>query len=615
MNRIVGGAILGVVLAGSFAASSSVAALLARDGLSGLDAVFVLMVMITAPGALLNLAWLVLMPRLGEHRSRIHCLLRLPDPVPALGIIVPVFKEDMERVAGRLAASWQSLVAAEPALAARTLFCVLSDSPADCEVFERAALTTTCGSAGMPLHYRRRTENKYAKPGNVHEFLSSPVGQCFDIIVGFDADSMMTGGAISRLVRVLGHPDNQDVAIVQSYTLIRRPGTLLSAIDGWSKTHTGMVPGVVMSRLLGGGNYFGHNYAARPDLLQRASDRVLAQPIRSLFAGLNGYIRSHDLAEGVALSEMGCRIVLDDQVTGSYEETPNTFAEYVARETRWLRGSLQHLVGGWVRRGRLPQWFVLVQCVYQHLSCAAAMVGLLTSLLILSRGDAFMGTTAPNWHAEQRAAVWAYVPTPLVLLAFAAACFMLPPAVSYAWNARRRARRANGALRAWLMLEQLPELVFAQLYGLFVGPLMATVIAMASLRVLLRRGAWQAHRDGAYVLTSAVRDLIPVWLLGAAILSFAAGQPSELRPFLLVVGVPLFISPVTAMLISSRRVLKLIQNLGLFSAEDRDFADTRPVRAPVPALPRSMALVDIVPRGTDYQRQARSSDVTTNAGE
>ena len=95
---------------------------------------------------------------------------------------------------------------------------------------------------------------------------------------------------------------------------------------------------------------------------------------------------------------------------------------------------------------------------------------------------------------------------------------------------------------------------------------------------------------------------------------FAAIQPLELRPFLLVVGVPLFISPLTATITSSWRILKFVQRLGMFADDQAAPTEIRLERASVSSLPRSTALADVIVDGTGFQHP-RSSKVTSSPPE
>ena len=56
------------------------------------------------------------------------------------------------------------------------------------------------------LHYRRRTANTGFKAGNLRDFCSA-WGRSFELMLPLDADSLMSGEAILRLVRIMqAHP-------------------------------------------------------------------------------------------------------------------------------------------------------------------------------------------------------------------------------------------------------------------------------------------------------------------------------------------------------------------------------------------------------------------------
>ncbi|GAA3259549.1 hypothetical protein GCM10020258_21430 [Sphingomonas yabuuchiae] len=54
----------------------------------------------------------------------------------------------------------------------------------------------------MPLHYRRRTENKGRKPGNVAEWIRN-YGGGYDFMLMLDADSLMGGDTIVGMAQIM----------------------------------------------------------------------------------------------------------------------------------------------------------------------------------------------------------------------------------------------------------------------------------------------------------------------------------------------------------------------------------------------------------------------------
>ncbi len=573
MNTRVRNSLLWLVPAGSVGLGAVLFHLLGRDGLTIADWLLCACCALVAPGAILDLLCLILVPFLARCGPRIPCLPALPNPAPRIGIIVPVHEEDMADVMNRLAATWTSLVQDAPASARTTRFHVLSDSGPDRENEERQTVATWVGHTDIPVSYRRRVERTNAKAGNVYEFLCSPVAEDLDFIIGFDADSVMSGQAISRLIRVLLHPDNADVAIVQAPIQIRAARTLIGLVEAWSRRHLGGLACQVLQKMLGGWSYYGHNYAARTGAMRPACGRLLAQEVRCRFPGLNGYVASHDLAEAVVLSEYRYRVIHDDVNCGSYEEMPETFAQYAARDSRWLRGSLQHIAAGWVFRGRCPQRFVLTTAAWQYVTCLPSILGVLCLLALTIRSDVLLGTTTPYWNAGLHTVQWAYTTLPSCLLLLTLFSCLVPSLAALLWNVFcPRGRRPGTAKAAGQILSHLPEFVILHLYGFLVSPLITVLRFRAVFGLLFCSWSWRTYRADrtSYGIVAAINDLWPVWLLGVAILLVGVGQPWPAPWCLAFVGLPMVCAPLTAVLISSPGVARLVRRIGLFNEDAED---------------------------------------------
>ena len=93
---------------------------------------------------------------------------------------------------------------------------VLSDtSSPEVARAEEAAVAAWRGAVADPgrIVYRRRVRNTGFKAGNVHEFCETH-GRDYDLMLPLDADSLMSGEAIVRLVRIMqAHPQ---LGILQS---------------------------------------------------------------------------------------------------------------------------------------------------------------------------------------------------------------------------------------------------------------------------------------------------------------------------------------------------------------------------------------------------------------
>ena len=218
------------------------------------------------------------------------------------------------------------------------------------------------------FHYRRRTDNAGHKTGNLWEWLERR-GSDFDYMIVLDADSLMSGGAIRRLVRVMD--GNPRLGICQ--TLI---AGLPSRVAFTRMFQFGMRHGM-RAYTLGGtwwqgpaGPYWGHNAIIRVDAFMRHC-RLPALPGHGPLSGL---VLSHDQLEAAQMVRGGYEVrVLPDEY-GSYEINPPCLPEFVRRSLRWCQGNLQYLKlvtkPGWPPMARLQ----LALAILMYLSGPAWLV-------------------------------------------------------------------------------------------------------------------------------------------------------------------------------------------------------------------------------------------------
>ena len=75
-------------------------------------------------------------------------------------------------------------------------------------------LAETRGKAGMPqVFYRRRLDNTGRKAGNLADFCTN-WGHHYDFMVVLDADSLMSGDTIRRMIRLM--EDNGRIGLIQT---------------------------------------------------------------------------------------------------------------------------------------------------------------------------------------------------------------------------------------------------------------------------------------------------------------------------------------------------------------------------------------------------------------
>jgi membrane glycosyltransferase len=254
-----------------------------------------------------------------------------------IGMAVPVYKEDLEAVIERLA----SLIGELKAIGwqDRIDFHLLSDSSADYEVREREIWEQACKVLNCKdyLFYRRRTNNEQKKAGNVHEFLvrNHAVYKYFCVL---DADSTMTAKSLLTMLQIMEM--DSSVGIVQSVPFSIRGESLFARMLEWNS--------LTYSRLFGNGfafwqgchaNYYGHNALIRTAAFWQHCKLPLL-PGRPPFGG---QILSHDFVESALMIKNGYRVLMLPEIPGSYEEIPNTVAQFLIRDRRWMLGNLQHL--------------------------------------------------------------------------------------------------------------------------------------------------------------------------------------------------------------------------------------------------------------------------------
>jgi len=222
---------------------------------------------------------------------------------------------------------------------------VLSDTPDGTEAAtqEEAAFDDWKARRGSPpdLVYRRRAENIGFKAGNVRDFCER-WGADYELMLPLDADSLMAGEAIVRLVRVMeAHPK---IGILQSLVVGGPTRSAFARIFQFGMRHGMRAYTMGQAWWVGDcGPYWGHN------ALVRIKPFVEACHLPVLPGGppLGGPILSHDQVEATFMRRAGyeCRVLPVEM--GSWEENPPTILDFTKRDTRWCQGNMQYwpLVG------------------------------------------------------------------------------------------------------------------------------------------------------------------------------------------------------------------------------------------------------------------------------
>ncbi|MCU4181035.1 glucans biosynthesis glucosyltransferase MdoH [Bosea sp. BH3] len=217
---------------------------------------------------------------------------------------------------------------------------VLSDS-SDPEVAaaEEALAAAWAQEIGEParLTYRRRLDNAGFKAGNLRDFCEH-WGDRYELMLPLDADSVMAGDAIVKLVRMMqAHPK---LGILQSLVVGMPSRSAFARIFQFGMRH-GMRPYTMGSAWWSGdcGPFWGHNA-----LVRIAPFRNFCHlPVLPGKGPLGGAVMSHDQIEAVLMRRAGYEVRVLPVEDGSWEENPPTMLDFARRDLRWCLGNLQYL--------------------------------------------------------------------------------------------------------------------------------------------------------------------------------------------------------------------------------------------------------------------------------
>jgi membrane glycosyltransferase len=446
-----------------------------------------------------------------------------PDaPLPTIetrtALLAPTYNEDPDRVFARVQAVYES-VAATGAIAQFDVF-ILSDTT-DPDIFiaeEAAFLSLRERLGGANIFYRHRPKNDAKKAGNIAEWVRR-FGGAYPQMVVLDADSLMTGDTLVRLVAAMErHPG---AGLIQTFPVMVNAVTPFARVQQFA----GRLYGPLIARGLAwwhgaDSNYWGHNAIIRTAAFaDHAGLPELKGP-----RPVGGHILSHDFVEAALMRRGGWAIHMTPRLGGSFEESPPSLTEYAARDRRWCQGNLQH-AGVLPARGLHPlSRLHLATGIGSYLAAPLWLAFLFVGLLIalqaqFIRPEYFPKTFTlyPQWPAQDPIrAAWVFTGTMGMLLA--------PKLLGFAATLVDRAARRGfgGTVRAFasMLLETL-------LSGL-IAPVMMLIQSGSVVGILLGRDSgWQTQRrdDGTLPLRDVARRYGRHMLFGI-VLAIAAYEVS-----------------------------------------------------------------------------------------
>ena len=300
----------------------------------------------------------------------IDATVALPELSSRTAMLLPTYNEDPHHLMARLRAMFESVAATGHG--AQFDWFLLSDTTDPDIWIERGngfhRVARACG-AGR-LFYRHRADNIARKSGNIAEWVRR-FGAAYDHMIVLDADSLMTGDTIVRLVHAMeAHPAAALIQTAARHRQCAQPVQPAAAIR--------------RPRLWPDGR-------CRQRLVARARKAIIGDTTPSFACAhsptkrglpelrgrkpFGGHILSHDFVEAALMRRAGWAIYMAPALGGSFEEVPPSLLDFAARDRRWCQGNLQHLAVlparglHWVSRLHL---LTGIGCLYDRADVAAS---------------------------------------------------------------------------------------------------------------------------------------------------------------------------------------------------------------------------------------------------
>ncbi len=456
------------------------------------------------------------------------------DPAARTAVVMPICNENVARVFAGLRATYESLERTGQ-LRHFDLFVLSDTNDADVRIAEQKAWLAMCREHGAfgRVFYRWRRHRIKRKSGNVADFCRR-WGINYRYMVVLDADSVMTGECLTRLVQMMEAAP--EAGIIQTIPRAAGRETLHARIQQFAANVYGpLFAAGLHFWQLGESHYWGHNAIIRVEPFMRycALRRLPGTGV------LSGEILSHDFVEAALMRRAGWGVWIAYDMPGSYEEMPPNLMDEIKRERRWCQGNLMNFRLVTMEGVHSVHRAVFMTGVMAYVSSPLWFLALIlaTALLVvhtLAEPIYFVQPYQlfplwPDWRPERAIALFS---TTLSLL-------FLPKLLSMAIVLRRDAASFGGAVRLGLSVigEMLVSALLAPIRMLFHTQFVTAALAGHSVQwksppredaetswsEALRRHGWQTligmlWVGGVYWLSPAhVWWLLPV--AGAMILS------------------------------------------------------------------------------------------------
>jgi membrane glycosyltransferase len=486
-------------------------------------------------------------------------------PLARTAILMPVYHEAVAQSLAGLGAVYRSLE--RTGKLEHFEFFILSDSR-DPETWlaEEAGwgeLVRELNAAGR-IHYRRRRVNLHHKSGNIADFMRR-WGSRFRYFLILDADSLMQGETITRMVRLMEMHEN--VGILQAPPTIVTARSPFARVQQFANRLYGPLFSTGLAAIqLGDGAYWGHNAIIRT---QAFTEHCAIKSLRGI--GLfRGTVLSHDFVEAAYMRRGGYEVWLEPALGGSYEESPPTLVDELSRDRRWAKGNLQHIalmLGG--RSLALAHRFTFLNGVLAYAAAPLWMLFLALTAAEVAQfalwpinyfpGGHRLVPLWPQWHPE-----WA-----IRLVASTAFVLALPKLLALADALfRSRLRRGFGGvfrLTTGIVLETLVSMLLAPVRMLAHTRFVLEAILNLSVQWGGQNrggelGWWAALRMHGFGLVIGVGWSWFAWWLKPLFLYWS-----------LPVTLPLILAPLVSVLLSRRGLGERLKRAGLLGTPEEKF--------------------------------------------
>jgi len=472
------------------------------------------------------------------------------QPLAATAIVVPVYNEDVARVSAGIANMWRSLE--QTGQIEHFDFYLCSDSNnADRWVEEECAWLSLCRrfNAFGKIFYRKRRHAINGKSGNVADFCRR-WGKRYRYMIVLDADSVMSGATMVRMVRAM--EANPEVGILQTQPYMVLGRSLFRRVLQFSSHAYGALfsQGCSMAQM-SSGSYWGHNAIIRvAPFIEHCGLPFLPVPDKS-----RRHVLSHDTVEAALMRRAGYEVWIAYEEPGSYEEGPPNLSDMLTRDRRWCAGNLQHFWFLFARGidlgSRLQIWIGLMAYLCSpiwlvFLIASAFSAHARMQFLTLSAGPEDLGVASPAGA---------------ILLFWITVVLLFMPRVLGIVRAftERKLYGGAGRLLASALLENLISVLLAPVLMIF--HTLFVVLTLLGLQI-----RWNAQNRADTGLTFVHCLVLYGWISCMGLLAQVVAM-TYLGNFSLWMT-PIFagwiLAPVLAWLTSSRAVGVACQSAGLF---------------------------------------------------